>query len=103
MANKECTKCIHKEVCVTAKTCGYEVPSCNHFHQGWTSVDDELPTESGCYYVHALAGYYDTYYYSARHKVFNAFDTDDGAKYPISVTHWMPLFKQPADMRGEEE
>ena len=31
MANKECTKCIHKEVCKTAESCDGYVSGCKHF------------------------------------------------------------------------
>ncbi len=31
MANKECAKCIHKEVCKTAETCDGYAPWCKHF------------------------------------------------------------------------
>ena len=33
MANKECAKCIHKEVCKTAETCDGYAPWCKHFKE----------------------------------------------------------------------
>lgn len=34
MANKECTKCIHKAVCKTAESCDGFVSGCTHFANG---------------------------------------------------------------------
>ena len=33
MANKECTKCIHKAVCKTAESCDGFVSGCEHFKE----------------------------------------------------------------------
>ena len=64
----------------------------------WISVDERLPDESGEYLAYTNRGNCSTLSYSARHKMFNAFDclSKKFAKgYHIDVTHWMPIPEAP--------
>ena len=65
----------------------------------WICVADRLPSKSGQYLVCRVGSdYYAVLDYSAKHKMFNAFDEVDAehvAKYAIQVTHWKPLPKMP--------
>ena len=76
---------------------------------GWISVDDMLPPESGEYFTYGSnCGVYPISY-SARHKLWNAHDhnTPEGAaKYAISgITHWYPRPVAPAvpAAKGKED
>lgn len=58
----------------------------------WISVKDRLP-ESSCM-VFCFDGFHNFYVteYSAKHKKFNANDTEGGDFYALeTITHWMPI------------
>lgn len=45
-----CGKCLHEEVCATAKACDGRVPNCKHFLQKGTLIPVTCkPGEKGCY------------------------------------------------------
>jgi hypothetical protein len=71
----------------------------------WISVKDRLPEESGIYLVFSNLGNRLILDYSARHKLFNSFDsysTEQAKGFAIAVTHWMPL-PEPPETKGESE
>ena len=85
-------KCVAKEII-------------NHGYrkQEWISVDERLPEESGIYLAYSYQGNRLVLDYSARHKLFNSFDsysTEQAEVFAIGVTHWMPLPEAP---KGGEE
>ena len=65
---------------------------------GWSSVKDRLP-ESSCM-VFCFDGFHNFYVteYSAKHKKFNANDTEGGDFYALeTITHWMPIPEPPKE------
>jgi hypothetical protein len=69
----------------------------------WISVDESLPEESGVYVAYTDNGNSTTLDYSAKHKLFNSFDSysrDVAEGFAIPVTHWMPLPESP---KGEHK
>ena len=94
MADKECTKCIHKAVCKTAESCDGYVSGCEHFKGGWISVKDRLPEED----VRVLVWLSDEVdaYTTVRMRI----DTDRRhnsrwVRWNRYITHWMPLPQPP--------
>lgn len=66
--------------------------------QEWISVDERLPQESGRYLVYSNSGNRLVLDYSAKHKLFNSFDsysTEQAKGFAMEVTHWMPLPEAP--------
>lgn len=65
----------------------------------WTSVEESLPNRSDDYLVIIrVTNNIRVLSYSARHKVFNAFDSQlEVNLLPIPVTHWMPLPEPPKE------
>lgn len=60
----------------------------------FTLTRDELPTESGVYAVITKNNLIDTYAYSSKYSVFNAYDSNsenEANKYAIPVIAWCPL------------
>lgn len=83
------------EVALVLRHAGYR-------KQEWISVDERLPEESGIYLVVSNLGNRLILDYSARHKLFNSFDsysTEQAKGFAIAVTHWMPLPEAPK-MKG---
>lgn len=73
--------------------------------QEWISVDERLPEESGVYVACTDNGNPMTLDYSAKHKLFNSFDSyprDVAEGFAIPVTHWMPLPEAPKMKGGKE-
>ena len=62
---------------------------------GWISVKDRLPEESGYYLVFTDIGRIALLSYSKKYRAFNAHDDSYSEEYMISVTHWMPLPNPP--------
>lgn len=104
MAEKECLRCIHKEVCKTAESCDGFVSGCEHFvvisnlenttKQEWISVKDRLPEED----VRVLVWLSDEVdaYTTVRMRI----DTDRRhnsrwVRWNRYITHWMPLPQPP--------
>ena len=94
----ECRKCIHNAVCKTAESCDGYVSGCEHFKEGWISVNERLPDGFGTFLVaidevhgenriSVDAADFDPF--EKRWLTFNYFCT--GSK----VTQWMPLPKPP--------
>lgn len=70
----------------------------------WISVEDKLPEASGIYLVYSYLGNRMVLDYSAKHKLFNSFDSYSkkaAEALAIGVTHWMPL-PEPPEMKGGE-
>ena len=65
---------------------------------GWISVQDRLPEESGYYLVFTDIGRIGLLAYSKKYQAFNAHDDSYSEEYVIPVTHWMPM---PAQPKGE--
>lgn len=63
--------------------------------QKWIPFAEKLPEQSGYYLILTSNGNHIVAPYSARHKAFNAFDTDHDARFEIACTHWMPLPEPP--------
>lgn len=64
----------------------------------WISVKDRLPEKSGEYLaITKSRGHYMVLPYSAKHKLFNSYDSSRGRelKSAIECTHWMPLPEPP--------
>lgn len=62
-------------------------------NNGWISVDDQLPEESG-YYLTTHEDRMVVYHYSKRHKAFNSYDQfsdRDNLVTCLSVDAWQPL------------
>lgn len=94
MAEKECLRCIHKEVCKTAESCDGFVSGCKHFNPGWISVKDRLPEKEGFYLVVTKYGtVYRELYFLGGDPPEPSFGWDgvSNGKY----THWMPLPQPP--------
>ena len=65
---------------------------------GWISVDDMLPPESGEYFTYGSNSGVYPLSYSAKHKAFNAHDSQEVPEHAIrDVTHWYPRPKPPVD------
>lgn len=61
---------------------------------GWVSVQDFLPKESG-EYMTCTDGRVYPYSYSAKHKAFNAYDHQETPEHAIEVDYWYPRPKPP--------
>ena len=64
----------------------------------WISVEERLPEESGLYLAFSALGNRLVLDYSAKHKLFNSFDSyskEYAHGVAIAVTHWMPLPEPP--------
>lgn len=72
---------------------------------GWISVKDRLPEESGYVLVHCSEpkGYIRGVQYSAKNKAFNASDDSNAESAFTDVTHWMPLPEPPENEKEESE
>lgn len=70
--------------------------------QEWISVDERLPEESCEVLTVDRTGVMYLAPYSDRYKAFNATDEDDGDRWKLTVTHWMPLPEAPK-MKGESD
>ena len=61
----------------------------------WIDVNERLPEKSGQYVVCCM-GSVTILPYSAKYKLFNAYDdTNCDNKYALECTHWMPLPEPP--------
>lgn len=114
MANKECTKCIHKEVCKTAETCDGYAPWCKHFN-GWISVNERLPEEHDSMFakLYGTKSWQPGISRKCSYDVIACVEREDGSKRVIAIrtidgkwdwhklqdgeqiTHWMPLPEPP--------
>lgn len=73
----------------------------NKRSNGWVSVDDRLPEESGDYLVF-VEGLIENMMYSKRQSAWNATDLNCHKNYEITtVTHWMKL-PEPPTLEGDE-
>ena len=73
--------------------------------QEWISVEERLPEVSGIYLAYSNSGNRLVLDYSAKHKLFNSFDsysTEQAEVFAIGVTHWMPLPEAPKMKGGAE-
>lgn len=61
----------------------------------WVPVAERLPEKSGDYLVVTECGVCMTMTYSAMHRAFNAFDSEETPKVAIACTYWMPLPEVP--------
>lgn len=62
----------------------------------WISVKDRLPEKTRAYLVNHSSEKYSISNYSARHKMFGAFDCYDSTECAdTDVTHWMELPEPP--------
>ena len=94
----ECIKVCNKCYATQIYNAGYR-------KQEWISVDERLPEESGVYVAYTDNGNSITLDYSAKHKLFNSFDSysrDVAEGFAIPVTHWMPLPEAPKMKGGAE-
>ncbi len=60
----------------------------------WISTKERLPEQSGDYLICCDSGHVYCVPYSAKYKLFNAFDEideDSAKKYALDVTHWRLL------------
>lgn len=70
------------------------VSAWNQGADGWISVDERLPMESGMYVCLTRFQTHMVLPYSAKHKKFNALDSFSrrlADRYSLDVTHWMSL------------
>lgn len=71
---------------------------------GWISVDDMLPPKSGEYFTYGTSCGVYPYAYSAKHKAFNAHDSQEVPEHAIrEVTHWYPRPLPPVTAPASEE
>ena len=104
---KPCDICSHygkKSQCIPEYTANrlYEA---GYRKQEWISVDERLPEESGIYLAYSVLGNRLILDYSARHKLFNSFDSysaEEAEGFAIGVTHWMPIPEAPKMKGGAE-
>ena len=97
-----CTDCEYYgrydgSVCIPMRLAS-ELYNAGYRKQEWISVDERLPEESGVYVAYTDNGNSMTLDYSAKHKLFNSFDSysrDVAEGFAIPVTHWMPLPEAP--------
>ena len=64
----------------------------------WISVKDRLPEESGNYLTYKSNSFMAVLTYSAKYKLFNAWDwlsKETCIRNATKVTHWMPLPEEP--------
>ena len=67
-------------------------------HSGWISVNDRLPDKSGNYLVLTTNGNHAVLSYSAKHRLFNAFDGLSkkwNKMHTIPVAYWMMCPESP--------
>ena len=103
MANKECSKCIHKEVCKTAESCDGFVSGCKHFDNGVVISNLETTTPTNADRIRAMSDEEIAQWLCLNYSCTKCLGQELCTINDGKANGLLKWLKQPADMRGEED